>query len=87
MKASGNIQLEITYLDGQRAVDRPFTAVVFESVDDAREILETVARDTLAELPGACSVLARTSAYPGLWAEAYDEGDGPVVTSGTDEDA
>lgn len=87
MKASGNIELEIVYLDGQRAVDTPFTAVVFDGEDDARERLESLARDTLTELPGACAVIARTSAYPGLWAEAYDEGDGPMVASGTDEEA
>jgi len=85
-KASGNIELEITYLDGERMIERPLTGAVFESEDDARGSLERLACDTLTETPDACSVLARTSAYPGVWAEAYDQGDGPIVASGTDED-
>lgn len=84
MKASGNIRLFITTLDGATVVVEEVPCTVFDSPSDALETLESVARDALFERSQACSVLARTSAYPELWAEAYDEGDGPVVTSGTD---
>jgi len=85
-KASGNVQLEVTHLDGRCTVTERVAEVMFASDGDAREFLESVARAELLETPDACSVLARTSAYPGVWAEAYDEGYGPVVASGTDED-
>lgn len=88
MKASGNIELTITYIDGATAVVEEAAWTAFDSPSDALETLQSVARDALFERPQACSVVARTSAYPELWAEAYDEGYGPVVTSGTgDEDA
>ena len=85
-KISGNVQLEVTLLDGTRTATERIAQVMFASDGDACQFVELMARGELLETPDACSVFAYSSDYPGVWAEAYDEGNGPVVMSGTHED-
>ncbi|HEY8554993.1 MAG TPA: hypothetical protein VIL43_10690 [Burkholderiales bacterium] len=82
MKAAGNVRIEITHLDGRCTVATPIAAIAFDDEEDARGFLEDVAFQELRETRDACSVVAYTSAYPEVWAEAYDQGDGVVVMSG-----